>query len=796
MLVPISWLKEYCKTELSAPDLAAKLTASGSSVERTYHIGTGLDDLIVGKIIKVKPHPNADRLQIAEVDTGSQQVEVVCGAHNIADGQHIVYAPQGATIPVNMHDDKRRPFTLKKATIRGVESQGMICSVAEMGIGDDHEGILVLPSDTKVGQKITQALDWPQTVFDIEVTTNRSDELSLIGLAREVSVLTGTPLQIPTSPELKALASHAFDPIIQSENCYRLITQQLYVTVKESPWWIKQRLMLAGMRPINNIVDITNYVMLEFGQPFHAYDTTQLAGQKLLVRPAQPNEKITTLDGVERTLTSDITVIADEEKALSIAGIMGGQASKIADNTTQILIEAAVFDPIAVRKSANQLALRSEASKRFERGVDREMTDRATTRLVELLVKYADAKSIGPRRNSYPQQLEPKQITITSRKLAQYLGQPIDPLQVRTILKSLGFGDTSAFGKNDNWEIAAWVPSSRTLDITEEVDLIEDVVRILGYENLPIQLPTGALPNAGASHEYETKWHMKNSFAQAGWTEAVTLSLTGPELSEQLGAEKPAIAISNPLSTDWSHMRSSLLPGLLQTVRSNARWELQQQLYELSHVYRPANTGLPSQDLHLALISTGHESLEVNLGRVKGALEQVAARQGLTHKFSYQKSDKAPAIFDKKNVVAVHINDQPVGHIGTLPRSIRQQFDLPELLIMAELSADLFLQQSQPIKIAPIPEYPSLEEDISVIVAESAQAGQIKELLQQTGGPLLESISLTEIYRHEKLGDNVKSLTFHLTYRASDHTLSSKEIASIRKKLTAALTKEGWNVRD
>ena len=599
MLVSLSWLREYIDDGLSSTDLAQKLTASGSSVERTVTVGQGLDDLIVGLVEEVRPHPNADRLRLAKVNVGAKTVEVVCGATNLEAGQHIVYAGEGAHIPINMHDDERQPFVLKKATIRGVESNGMICSVAEMGLGEDHDGILVLPESTMVGQRITEALAYPQTVFDIEVTTNRSDELSMIGLAREVSALTGKPLTLPQAKHSHAASQDGHNPIIQTEDCFRLMTQQLQVKVKASPWWMQQRLALAGMKPINNVVDITNYVMLEYGQPLHAYDATKLHGQSLIARTASKDEKITTLDGVERTLEAGMVVIADESQAVGIAGIMGGEASKITDQTENIVLEAAVFNPIAIRKAANTLALRSEASRRFERSVDREMTATAMARATYLLVEHAEAQVLSSVQDSYPAPLESKQLTLHATKLHQYLGQQADAAQVRSILKSLGFGDAQAFGNDTEWEIAVRVPSWRAHDVLEEVDLIEEVVRMVGYDQLPVSLPGGELPATIIRNQYTQRQELRTLLAQAGWSEIISVSLVGENLLRQLQMPLPEIQLANPLSSEWTHLRSSLLPGLIKSAGDNIRWSQSLKLFELGATYLPNDKLAPREDICL-----------------------------------------------------------------------------------------------------------------------------------------------------------------------------------------------------
>lgn len=798
MLVPISWLRKYIDDDLPIKELADKLTSSGSSVERTYEVGTGLDDLIVGEVVEVRPHPNADRLRLAKVNTGTGVVEVVCGAPNLAAGQHIVYAAEGSTIPVDMHDEDRQPFVLKKAKIRGVESNGMICSVAEMGIGEDHDGILVLPKNTTVGQKITEALDYPQTVFDIEVTTNRSDQLSMIGMAREVSALTTQPLTLPEVKEPPHLGQQSFDPIIDTEHCFRLMTQQLTITVGPSPWWMQQQLALAGMRPVNNVVDITNYVMLEYGQPLHAYDISQLSGQQLIARQAHPNEALTTLDGVEYQLNPDIMVIADDSKPLGIAGIMGGESSKITEHSTTILLEAAAFDPINIRQTANSLALRTEASRRFERSVNREMTEAALQRAVSLLIEHANGRSVGKRRNNYPQPLESKQVTLGSKKLYQYLGMPINPLQVRQVLKSLGFGDTSAFGKDDDWEIVAKVPSWRANDVHEEVDLIEEVVRVIGYDSIPTALPAGELPEILRNQSYYNQARARQHLAQSGWSEIVTLSLTGSEVQGRVQTPLPDIALANPLSSEWTHMRGNLLPGMLEIARKNAR-EIKKgiRFFELGNVYRGQKGKLPQQQLHLGLVLAEHTQAELGLAHIKGLIESTLHVLGIhSSAISFAINTQGNSPLDPQNSGHIEVDGQSIGQFGALPRKVREELDLPESTLLAEIViGDLLESTTRRPQYTPPPRFPGVEEDLSLVSQESMPVGTIQRIIMESGGNLLESAELKEIYRHPSLGEQTKSTTFHIVFRSSDKTLSSKEVTQVRQAIIKALEMEDVRVR-
>lgn len=801
MLVPLSWINEYVDPSEDLSELVAKLNASGTSVEHVFSIGQGLDDLVVGQVLEVYPHPQADRLRLAKVEAGQGPVEVVCGAHNLAADQHIVFAKPGSRIPVDMHDPERKSFVLQTATIRGVVSNGMICSVAEMGLGEDHDGILVLDTDAKPGTPINQVLNYPQIVLDLEITSNRSDELSVIGIAREIATLTNQTLHAP-QPNLSNVqvdnSVPIFEPIIQSPDCYRLITRSLSVKVGPSPYWLQQRLQLAGMRSINNVVDITNYVMLETGQPLHAYDAHKLHGSQLIARPAQAGESMTTLDGQERPLQEGILLITDQERILGIAGIMGGQDSGTTEDTTNIVLEAAAFNPVAIRKTANTISLRSEASKRFERTVDRENTDLAIDRAVELLLELASTTEIGPKKQAYPQPQEARQLNLGSKKLFQYLGQRIDPLQVREILKSLGFGDASAFGKDDDWQIAVWVPSWRLHDIQQEEDLIEEVVRILGYDQLPVELPAGQPTGLSLNQRWRNQVAIRHSLAQAGWMETMSISLVGQELYQKAHSPLPSVRLSNPLSSEWTHMRDQLLPSLAEVVAKNHYRHKSDQalrLFELSSVYLGADEGLPNQHLHLGLAIHQADQAEQAVAQTKGVIQQALQQVGIqAQQIQYQPANQPLGLLSP-GYLEIKVDDYTVGHLGNLSLAACLAFDIPKHLVLAELNLEPFLEQKPINQFAPPSRFPGIEEDISLLVPESESLGLILDIIKQAGQPLLEQAQVSSIYRHSSLGPNKKSPLIHLVFRHPDQTLTNQEVAPVREAIINALAEQGITPR-
>jgi phenylalanyl-tRNA synthetase beta chain len=800
MLVPLSWLKEYVDIELSAPELAITLTKSGTAVERTHQIGLGLDDLIVAKAVEVAKHPNADRLKVAQVDTGSGVVEVVCGAPNLEAGQHIVFARPRATVPIDMHNPERTSFVLTEATIRGVVSHGMICSTAEMGLGEDHAGILVLPESTTIGQSINDALGYPQTVFDIEVTTNRADELAMMGLAREVSVLTSKPLMNPSTEGSKnsskgstGQATNNLTVHIESEACFRLMAQQLTVKVAPSPWWMQQYLSLSGMRPINNVVDITNFVMLEYGQPLHAYDLSKLNGATLIARQASEGETTVTLDGVTRQLKSSMLVIADRKKAIGIAGIMGGQASMIEESSTEIILEAAVFDAVPIRRAANALALRSEASKRFERQVDAAMTPIALQRAVDLLIEYASAKPVGEAQDVYKKRPIEKTYLLSQRKLDQYMGKHLPLTEAAKILEALGFKKASRDGESESLSFV--VPSWRIRDVEGEEDLIEEVVRIVGYDQLPIVLPSGLLPDQLINQQFMAVTKTKELLARLNWTEVITTSLTSLEIQQRAGLSKPSVGLTNPLSSEWTHMRESLVPGLLEVAQKNVKSRPQLQLFELSSVYLWQANALPAQQLRLSLLLSQKQPLEASVAALKGSVEAVLGQLVSLRGLAYRPAQSSPAPFDPSSAAQIICDNQPIGWIGSLLSAVQDAFNVPAETLVVELAIESLLQRPQVKPFQALPLYPSVEEDISLVMEEGMEVGQASKTIYQAGGPLVESVELVNIYRHESLGESKKSPLLHIAFRSADHSLASNELADVRLQIIQQLEKEEIQVR-
>jgi phenylalanyl-tRNA synthetase beta chain len=792
MLIPLSWLKTYVSPTISDDALRQRLTDSGSAIEHVLHIGEGLDDLVVAEVLEVQQHPNADRLRVAHVSTGDAQFEVVCGAPNLAAGQLVVLAPIGASVPIDMHDPERKSFTLASAKIRGVESQGMICSTAEMGLGDDHDGILVLPSNTPVGIPIPAALGYPEVVWDIEVTTNRSDELSLIGIAREAAMLAGVSVFYPITSTIASVAGTALEPLIQSDSCSRLMTQKLAVEVGPSPWWLQKYLGLAGMRSVNNVVDITNFVMLEYGQPLHSYDAAKIHGTTLTARQAKPSETLKTLDGTLRDLREAMLVIADDAGVVGIAGIMGGASSKIDATTTEIVLEAAVFNPVSIRRTANALALRSEASKRYERGVDPETTPIALKRAVSLLGQYAQAKRVGAVRDAYPAPPTAHRYTLSQSKLHQYLGFDLPLHEAQDILTGLGFDAISLLGE----QLTVGVPSWRYTDIEGEEDLIEEVVRIIGYHRLPTALPSGALPRRLLNQEIRAELATKELLAQAGWVEIVAPSLTSENMINKAGLSLPKISISNPLSSEWTHMRESLLPDLLDAAGRNTSHRVSLQLFELSAVYLAQGDGLPNEQKQLAFIRTSTGSGEHSISQVTGLIVSILMGLGVPRaSITFTKSLTVHPTFSPESTATICVEEQEIGTLGLVAKNTRDAFGLPRNAIAAEIAISPFLTRLAYQPLAPLPKFPSVEEDISIIVSNQVSTAEVINVLERADSPLLSSVSLVDIYHHPSLGDDKKSITLHLRFRACDHTLTGGEVSLARQLFIDALSEAGMSIR-
>src|SRR5512137_2655402 len=665
MKVPFSWLREYVSVSLSAREIAERLTMAGIEANVTEATGQSWDKITVGQIVALEPHPNADRLQVATIDFGQGQSKVVCGAPNVRVGDKVPFAQVGAEL-VDGHSGKSAK--LKPAKIRGVTSEGMACSEKELGISDSHEGVLVLPADAPLGVPLAEYLG--DAVLDLEVTPNRPDCLSVLGVAREAAALTTQEVQPPSSsydeagPEIdKHVSVQIADPDLCRRYCASLIEG---VKIGPSPAWMQQRLTACGMRPINNIVDITNYVMLEYGQPLHSFDFRKIGGAKIVVRRARTGEKLTSLDGVDRELRPDMLVIADQAIPVAIAGVMGGAESEVTEVTTSVLLESANFDQVSIRRTSSGLKLRSEASMRFERGISPELTVPALWRATGLMLQIAGGTAARGMADAYPGKKEAKVIRLRTASVRQLLGLEVSQEQIINVLTSLGFPCVQAGSENT----AVTVPYWRT-DVNEPADLAEEAARIMGYAAIPMTMLSSELPQQQVDTQLAFREQLRDLIVAAGFQEIITYSLTSQDKLTRAASAENAIRVANPLSMELEYLRTSLRPGLLSTLAANQKYEDGGiRLFEIGRVFLGRGNDLPDEREVLGGVISGPGGALSWLGEkgqcdffdAKGTVESVLSRLGIEADYEASGQEK----LHPGRVAKVVVGQTVVGIIGEL----------------------------------------------------------------------------------------------------------------------------------
>ncbi|MEO2007000.1 MAG: phenylalanine--tRNA ligase subunit beta, partial [Candidatus Poribacteria bacterium] len=596
MQVSTNWLRDYVATTLSPDELSAKFTMLGVEVEEAFPLNEGIEDIIVARIEKVERHPHADRLSICQVNTGAETVSVVCGAPNVRAGMVAPFAPIGAKLPAGLQ--------IAETEIRGVRSYGMLCSEKELSISDDADGLMDLAGSLTLGTTLVEALQLDDTALEISITPNRPDCLSMVGLAREIATVEGLALTLPTSDVSEgdtATAEFTSVEISDPSLCPRYAARVIRdVTVAPSPPWLQQRLRASGLRPINNVVDVTNFVLMELGHPLHAFDYEKLAENRIVVRRARSRETLTTLDGKTHTLNSEILVIADAEKPVALAGIMGGADAEVSNGTKHVLLESAYFNPISIRRTAKALGLQTEASYRFERGADPEAVITAMDRAAQLIAEVSGGEACQGVVDVYPEPVLPLSIEFRPRRANKVLGTQIAKKEMIRILEGLGFGVTDDDG------LTVTAPTYRP-DITREIDLVEEVARVYGYDEIPVTIPAGEIPNPHLDSFLGLKQHIHEVMHRHGLYEACHVAWYATDELQKLRPEnhdpgRDQIAVENPLSREMAVLRTSLLPSLLQSVAYNRRRQIEHvALYELQRVFIPGPIGeLPDEQLTLA----------------------------------------------------------------------------------------------------------------------------------------------------------------------------------------------------
>ncbi len=795
MKVSLDWLSQYIDIKTTPAELAKLLTMAGLEVEEIVTKGAIPKGVVAAKILERKPHPNADKLSVCSVDPGAgEPVQIVCGAPNCDAGRTVPLATLGTVF-----DDNGKPFEIKKAKLRGVESFGMMCSSKELGMGDDHSGLLVLPEGTPLGKPVSEIFK-SDTVYTVEITPNRPDWLSHWGVARDIAALCGGSLKFPDYklPAPKQAAGWEGLVEVQAPDLCPVYTARVIkgVKVKESPGWLKGRLESVGIRPINNIVDITNFVMLELGQPLHTFDLSLLNGGRIVVRRAAQGEKIVALDGKEYKLESENLVIADGAKPVAIAGVMGGEHSGILDSTADVLLESACFSPASVRATSRKLGLTSDSSYRFERGVDPELAPKASDRAAALILELAGGELVSglvsvaaPRKQAEP-------IKCRFAKIRSLIGGDIQDSVMEGIFKSLGM-EVSASGAGS----CLVRPPSYRADILNEADLAEEVARINGLDKIPaIPVRTSVVPPSSLDAHARIE-RVRDSLIAAGLFECVSTSLTDERsaLQDLVFAKEDLIAVANPISLDLAILRPSLLPGILAAVRHNvSRKNADLALFEIGRVFCGSKAKFPEERDECCIALTGRRHPErfssergelYDFYDLKGVVESFLSARRL-ESFSFAAA-KDPRFVD--GVCAeLLIDGRTAGFLGEAMPELTKGMRLQTPLLLAVIQLDpLFAAKEKGLHYKQLSQFPPVSRDVAFVAPASLEHGAVVKFIESASLKNLEKVELFDIFTGASLGEGRKSMAYSLTFRAKDRTLTDDEVnaahESLRSKLAGGL---------
>jgi phenylalanyl-tRNA synthetase beta chain len=831
MKLPLSWLKDYINLDgLSIEDIARKLTLAGLEVEeikyaglpmptykederhefKTNGIGWDRDKIVVAEIRQVNPHPNADKLTLLDLFDGEKDQVVLTGAPNIfhlkGTGKlpkplKVAYAKEGSTI-YDGHTDRLVLTTLKRAKIRGVESYSMTCSEKELGISEEHEGIIILDDEAPVGMPLVDYMG--DAILDISISPNMARNANVIGIARELAALTGRSLKKPTieyKTEGESVEKLVSIEITNSELNPRFVAGLIRdVEIKPSPYWVQRRLRLAGIRAISNIVDATNYAMLDQGQPLHAFDYDVLkerAGKKavkIITRAANDAEKLTTLDGNERTLTKENVLVCDGQGSLGLAGIMGGAESEVTDKTKAILLEGAAWNFINIRKTAKQHNLPSEASFRFSRGVHPSLAETGVRRGLQFMAEWSGGMVAPGLVDEYPLKPKDSVMEVTPHDVKRLLGIDLTVEKIAELLTHLEFKCEPTKGG-----LRVTAPSHR-LDIGEGVvglaDVLEEVARSFGYDNIPETRMADALPPQIGNPVHEWEEHVRDILVRLGLQEIVSYRMTSPEREGRVVYHEEYVVLANPIAPERRVMRRSLLASALESIEKNARAE-SISLFEIGPVFEPVKNNLPREPRKLVLVMTGsREALawdvkdppHLDFFDIKGRIELLLSGLRLTDVI-YAAIDSVSYLHPGK-AAQVIINDKVAGVFGELHPLVKDKFEVGDAPVLAaEFDLDLLRSVSPTYGVKPVADVPPVLEDIALILDESVPASKVEALIRQTGGKVLTNVKLFDVYRDEKIGAGKKSLAYNLTYQ-SDKTMTDAEAAAIRKKIVKRLENE------
>ena len=819
MIVSLEWLKDYTDVNVTPEEFCDRMIMSGSNLETMEHVGCDMENVVVGKIVKIEKHPDADKLVICRVDIGKEEpVQIVTGAPNVFEGAYVPVALDGSRIPGPLHGQPKQEggVTIKAGKLRGVESEGMLCSFGELGFIDKvvpvdmRDGIWILGEEYPLGMDFAKALELDDYVIDFEITPNRPDCLSMVGMAREAAATFNEKVRHPET-KCKNETGSAADYVsvdIRSDLCKRYVARIVKdVKVQPSPWWLQKRLIHAGMRPINNIVDVTNFVMLEYGQPIHAFDINSVAGQKIIVDTAYEGEKFTTLDGTERTLDETMLTIHDAEKSIAIAGVMGGLNSEIENDTKTIIVESANFLGNSVRTTAKKVGLRTEASSRYEKGIDPNLCGNAADRVCYLIELIGGGTVVGGSVDVYPEPEEPKKILGRVSRINSVLGIQIPREQMAGYLESL---EMTVEGEGDEMYVT---PPTVRQDIEIEEDIIEEVARLYGYDKLPVTIPKGS-NEASQPYSRDVKDLARETMCALGCDEIQTYSFVSPKGVDNLRIgedswERGFVKIINPLGEDTSVMRTILMPGLLEVLgRNYSRNNEAVRAFEIGNTFMVNLLDEKDLPTESDAMSIGFYGDGEDFFTLKGAIVEMLGKLGI-HDLEFI-PEKEYGAFHPGRCARIAVRetvdgpDGPgeelteIGIMGELHPDVADKYGIGTRCYAAELLFNIIIEMADLEKAyKPLPKYPAILRDISLVVDEDMAVGDIQKVIMAAGGDLLKSADLFDIYRGPQVGEGKKSVAFALVYRHDDKTLTDEEVDKIHEEILKALKEQlDVNLRD
>lgn len=783
MKVPVKWLKDYVDINIDAKELADALTMTGSKVEEVITTGDEIQNVVTGKIIKIEPHPDAEKLVVCQLDIGKDELlQIVTGANNMKENDIVPVALHGSSLPGGVK--------IKKGKLRGVVSNGMMCSEEELGIAGDEpvHGLMILPEDTPIGVDIKTVLGLDNPILDFEITSNRPDCLSMVGMARETAATLGTKYRMPETSFSVCKDKHVSDYVqveVKDELCRRFMARAIVdVKIEPSPQWMQERLMDAGVRPINNIVDITNFVMLELGQPMHAYDRREITSGKIVVERASQGEKFTTLDEIERELNSDVLCIKDDKKIIGIAGLMGGLDSEIKDDTTEVILECANFDGTNIRVSAQKLGLRTEASSRFEKDLDPNLTQIAIDRACYLVEKLNAGKVVEGTIDVYEKPVKEKKLTVDSLWVNRFLGTDMPAEEMKQYLDSLELYTTI-----NGTLLEITVPTFRT-DINIKEDIAEEIVRIYGYDKLPSTIISSVSEKGGKTEKQHMDDMVLNTMLASGLSQSISYAFISPKAFDKINLPEDSelrntVKIKNPLGEDYSVMRTTTIPSIMESLgRNYARNNEVARLFEIGRVYIPLKDDslLPEERNILTAGMYG----ECDYFDLKGVVENLLEVLGV-EKYTFVRESDNP-VFHPGKTAALIIKNEKLGVLGEVHPDVSDKFGLDIPAYVAELNLDkLYACANMDKKYKPLPKYPAVTRDIALLVDDSILVQEIQDIIIKQGGSMVEAVKLFDIYKGEQIPEGKKSIAYAIVYRGENKTLTDDEVNKVHSKILKTL---------